>query len=130
MVLSSILYALLLSILIAALFFYVIKIKGPWQNYWMFAVVLFLFILGTAVWINPKNPTISEIHWIPPIIAGFVVAFLLASATPSAQARRSIEKEYEQQNTDSRAVAVSIFFWILMLLLFGLIITGMIYQPL
>lgn len=118
-------YILILSILIVLFFMLIFNVRGPWGSFWTYFLIIFFSIWIADIWLRPIGPYWGDVYWLPPLIAGLLVAFVLAAATPStSKARKTLIKE-EQKNLDEPAtVAVGVFFWLTLLILIILVIIG------
>lgn len=120
---------LLIAVILAAIFFYGFRRTGPWGSFWSFLLVLILGMLLFTVWTEPYGPVYWGIGWIDLLIIGLLFALLLAAASPSLRQSRDVSEEAILPDTEPRKmperVAVSGFFWILILLFVVLIIFGL-----
>lgn len=120
---------LLIAVILAAIFFYGFRRTGPWGSFWSFLLVLILGMLLFTVWTEPYGPVYWGIGWIDLLIIGLLFALLLAAASPSLRQGRDVSEEAILPDTEPRKmperVAVSGFFWILILLFVVLIIFGL-----
>lgn len=140
----EVLLILIIALVIGAIFYYGLGRRGPYGAFWAFLLILFLAGLAGRFWITPAGPVVWGFAWLPMIFWIFIIALLIAAATPtqdeqidpardqervvsrsdatrSARDRRTAEDRVE----GAGAVAVfGIFFWILLLLLIMAIIAG------
>lgn len=126
---------LLVTILISTLFFYAFNVKGPWNSFWTFFLVVLLCIWIANLWIQPIGPVYYGIGWITLISVGLLVALLLA-AVPRAphqqdhkirkqeEARPDPESEKKYQDFNRTTATISGIFWVLMLIMLVVIILG------
>jgi hypothetical protein len=117
-------FFLVVAVLITLFFSYGFRIKGPWGNIWTFFMLVFLTILLVGVWILPAGPMYRGIYYLPPLVAGILVALLLAATTPSPRTRAKLERRDEEKE-DADFYAIGIFFWVLFALM--IIILGIGY---
>lgn len=119
--------ALILAVIIGAIFFYGLKNTGPWGSLWTFVLVLFLGIWLIALLADPLGPVWYGIAWIDFLLIGLLFALLLAAATPSDVDRRRHRRYYtapdEEEETAGVAIAVGLWFW---LMIFFFLIIGII----
>jgi hypothetical protein len=130
-------YPGLLAALVVALLLTVISVaigrRGPWGASWAFFLVLFLALWMVAIYIPAAGPVYLGIAWLPIIIAGILLALLLAAAIPDVNHWRdeSIRDTETSKVTgldnkpDIRQTRIGRFFWILILLMVAAIIIGM-----
>lgn len=116
------------AILIGFLFYYIFRSTGPWGTFWSFVLILILAGLVAEAWITPIGPVLWDFSWVTTLFVIFIFALLLAAASPprtrsytEAEAREPVTKEELEESRES-AVALSIFFWILLIALLVVII--------
>ncbi len=114
---------IVVAILVALVFYFVLKNTGPWGSFWTFLLILILAGFAAEVWIPPFGPIFRDIAWMPLIFVILLFAILLAAAAP---VRSEQETEAVQTDVDSTSATVSAFFWILLLLFVIAIIIGII----
>jgi hypothetical protein len=119
-------YEIIFSFIIAAFFTlflgYGFKNRGPWNNLWLFFMVLFLGIWASSYWLMPVGPFFWGINWVPLFFAGLLFALLLASAVPPATAKEE-RKIKAKADTKPGEVAIGGFFILLVIILLIIIIT-------
>ncbi len=117
--------ALVISLLITALFAIVLRRSGGWP----FLLLFFLILLGTwagGIWITPSGPILWTVYWVPYLIAGLVFALLLTLVILPQNYRISIRKTKRlvDMNEDNEVeMVLGAFFWILILVLIVSIFT-------
>lgn len=142
--------AIVIALLIAGIFYYGFKSRGPWGSFWTFTLVIVFGVLIAAVWARPIGPIWWGIAWFPLFFFGLLFALLLAAATPTATRteyrragyidRTDIDRtDTEMRQTepigvraepvderadDEEAAAVGIFFWAMLVLFLGLVVAG------
>lgn len=121
----GILYLLVIAFLITLFFRFLLRVSGPWGSFWAFFIIVLMGILAADIWISPIGPYFADIHWVPPVAAGLVIALLLAATTPSPKARSEMEAEESTGKEEAAAVALGTFFWFLIIFLLILIIVGL-----
>jgi amino acid transporter len=104
--------------------------KGPWGTAWTFFLILFLSLWIVSIYIRSVGPVYLGIAWVPIIIAGILLAVLLAAAIPDTNRDQSLRdtqssKVSQADEQDVRNTSVGRFFWILILLMITAIIIGM-----
>jgi len=127
-VLAIIFYALL----IGSLFYFGFRRTGPWGSFWSFILILFLGMWLADIWVTPYGPEYWGIAWFDLLFVGLLFALILAAATPTRYVppkdREITDKELvEAQRSEMAggAVALGIFFWIMLILFFGLALFGL-----
>lgn len=125
---GEIIAAILLALIIGALFFFGFRATGPWGSFWTFLLILFFGIWVFAIWVDPIGPLWYGIAWIDFLFVGLILALILAAATPDYRRRsRSdvADSRLETEESASTAVALSIYFWVLLILFIGIILFGL-----
>ena len=117
----DLIFALIITLLLVALFAAVFRIRGPWNSLlWFFLVVLLVTWAG-GVWLSPMGPAVGGTYFLPFLLAGFVVALLLAATTtPLPKEGETVEFVDEKERRARRwaaGTALGISFWLLLLLL-------------
>lgn len=78
-ILGGILAAIVIAILISALFYFAFNARGPWGSLWTFFLVLLLVVWAASLWIRPIGPVYWGVSWVPLIFIGLIFALLLAA---------------------------------------------------
>lgn len=123
----EIILTILSALFIGLLFYYVFKSPGPWGTFWSFLLVLILAGLAAEAWITPAGPVIWGFALLPTLLVLLIVALLMAAATPTPRRKPKnpeLEKSTEPSEEETAAIAISGFFWVLMLILLGIAIWG------
>jgi len=107
---AELLFALVIGLLIAALFVFAFGGRGPWGGFLWFFLIVFLGAWAIGAWI-PAGPVWVGVAWVPIIIAAMLLAVLLA-AIPGP--RPAVPADREAVET---AAAVGVLFWILIIAL-------------
>jgi hypothetical protein len=117
-------FAFFLALLLSLFLVYGFRNRGPWGSVWTFWLILFLGIWAAALWVYPTGPMLYGVSWIPLLFVGFFFAILLLAAIPTRSSRQPgvDEEAYTQISSETRAL--SIFFWLLVLILVIAIILG------
>ena len=123
----GILYLVVIAFLITLFFNFLLRVRGPWGSFWAFFIIVLLAVLAADVWVTPVGPYYGDIHWVPPLAAGLLIALLLAATTPGPRYRSRMEAERETAREEPAAVALGTFFWFLLIFLLILIIVGFFY---
>lgn len=79
----------------------------------MFLIIVFLGAWAGGLWIRPFGPTFYDVAWVPFLIAGLVIALLLA-ASASARYPRPRNPAGEAAYEGEIAAAFGIFFWLVL----------------
>ncbi len=110
------------AILIGTIFYYVFKTSGPWGTLWSFLLILILAGIAASGWLEPTGPVYRDVAWVPVLFVVFIFALILAAATPvyeSPEVTRAeeIPETPPPRSEDRAAVALGVFFWILLIAL-------------
>jgi hypothetical protein len=124
----GIVYLIILAFLITLFFNFLLRVRGPWGNFWAFFIIILLAIFAADVWISPVGPYWGNTYWVPPLATGLIIALLLAATTPSPKSRKNLETSKETTGEKSATTALDIFFWFLIIFLVGIIVAGYIYS--
>jgi len=116
MFIVDLLYALFIGLSIAWFFSLFFGHRGPWNNFFLFFIVVFLFSWGGGVWITPVGPTFWGVSFLPFLFMAIFITLLLSVATPRSARRRKVSKEKAIEETELQ-VAFDIFYWILIIVL-------------
>lgn len=120
--------ALIMALVITLFFSGVLKHKGPWNAIWLVFITIFLASWAGYLWISPFGPMVMGVSVMPIFVVGLIFAFILAAVTvPTRKVVRNMEIR-EDVSSDTRA-AISIFFWIVLILLVVAVITGYVRTP-
>lgn len=131
-------YAGFFAALFMALFLTAIAVvtgrRGPWGAAWALFLVLFLALWMVAIYVRSVGPVHFGIAWLPMMIAGILLAFLLAAVVPGAshwrdESMRNTETGKVSEANDPPAIprtGTGRLFWILILLMVAAIIIGMV----
>ncbi len=111
------------ALVIGLIFAYAFNVRGPWGSFWSFLLVLILAAFIAELWIPPIGPVYGGFGWLTTLFFVLLFALLLAAATPSrttrsradVETRQRVEEETERE---APAAALTIFFWIMLVLFF------------
>jgi K+ transporter len=119
----GVLLTVMAAIIVSVLFYYVFKSTGPWENFWIFLLILTLAGLAAGFWIAPVGPVMWGIAWVPILIVIIIFALLLGAASPRQQERTVTNSENgEPAPQDRKAATIGALFWILLIFLLGAIV--------
>lgn len=123
---ADFLFALCIALLLSAIFTLVFGRRGPWESVLVFFLLVFLASWAGGVWLSPFGPVLWGSYWFPFLVAGFVIALVLASMPPgrSESTVDLVEQAEEEREAKALLSALGIFFWILILALLAAIIFG------
>jgi hypothetical protein len=138
MIIAHLIYALLVGLAIAWIFGLALSTRGPWNSFFWFFFVIFLFTWGGGVWLTPFGPTGWGVSWMPFLLTGFFITLLLSAATPrtvedSAPSSSEVTDttNSEEQSVDEQRVetGLDVFFWLLIVFLMVVIFCHYILHP-
>ncbi|WP_017732017.1 hypothetical protein [Nafulsella turpanensis] len=121
---------ILTAVAIALIFYFVLKVKGPWGNFWTFFVVLFLSIWAASLWVSPFGPVYWGIAWIPLLFIGIIVALLLsAMPSPPANTETSASDNGMDENASRKDFGIGVatlsgIFWMFLVILLVAVVIG------
>jgi hypothetical protein len=117
MFITDLLTAFILTIIIMLPFYFLGRV-GPWGGWIWFALLLFLFTWAGGAWIRPYGPVDAGYAWLPFLFFGLIFALLIAAAVPPRPPRNRREAiqqaRAENEVEEVTAVALGIFFWLLL----------------
>lgn len=122
----SLLFALAIGLCVALVWSALFDTHGPWNSFFWFFLVIFLFSWGGGFFIAPFGPMGWGVAWLPLVLMGVFMALLLTAATPRSARRRTRSTGAKHQGTNAQAkvikemevvVAVDLFFWALIVVL-------------
>lgn len=114
---SSLLLAFLVALLLTAIFSAGFGYRGPWDSLWAFFLVVFFFAWIAGLWLTPVGWPLFGIYWMPALFFGFVIALLLAAATPDRPPRSRVEAAQQVEAERVALGSVGAIFWILIAVL-------------
>jgi len=119
----GILITVLSAIIISVLFYYVFKITGPWENFWIFLLILTLVGLAAGKWITPAGPVMWDFALVPTLLAIIIFALLLGAASPRRKSYTEQEVLKQEQTQKGRnAATIGALFWLFLVIILGIII--------
>lgn len=129
----GIFFSLFFAIILTGFFSMVLKNTGPWAGFWSFFVLLFFISFAVGEWAAQRGPSAWGYYWAPGFIAALIVGLLLASTSPSADARRKgklknksevTSEELKEMEVTVGTAVLGVFFWVLIVALALLAIAG------
>jgi len=108
------LFAMFFSLLVILVFSTLFRTKGPWNNLGLFFVVVFLATWAGGIWVYPVGPFLWGVSWLPFLLVGILVAFLLVAAAVVPPRRESTVELIDQEKEEAKAkfvfAGVTLFF--------------------
>jgi len=116
-------FAFLAALLLSLLFTAGFRRPADWANFLIFFVVVFLAAWAGGVWLTPFGPAVWGVYWLPFLLVALVIALILAALVPNRPPRSRRQAELQAEEAAEAETALSVFFWILMVvLLIGIIV--------
>lgn len=118
MIFSDLLGALFASLLVAIIFWNVFKVIGPWESFFVFFAIIFLFTWAMNVWV----PSYGLLVWGYPIVTGLFMALLVALliaavGPPPRKVNKPLNTDKNVEQIPAAAeTALGIFFWLFIFL--------------
>lgn len=120
----KIIFAFLLAILLSLVLYYALRNKGPWNNIWLTFIFIFLGIWAASLWISPIGPVYMGVAWVPLFFVGIILMLIIASGkSPTRDDWKKKEVKMDPRK-EPAVISVSIFFWIMLLILMIIIVLG------
>lgn len=111
------------AIIISVLFYYIFKTRGPWEDFWIFLLILTLVGLAAGKWLIKVGPVMWDVALVPTLLAIIIFALLLGAASPQ---RKSFPEEeelkQEKERKDRTAATFGALFWLFLVITLGIII--------
>lgn len=128
---TGIIGALVIALIIGAIFYYGFKRRGPW-SFWVFLLILFFAAWAGSFWIEPAGPVIWGFAWLPLFFWVFILAVAIAAAGGDQTTTR-YDRTADVETTDPElsegdagaAAAFGIFFWFLLGILIAAVLVGL-----
>jgi len=136
--LPALIFALAIGASIAWVWSTVFDTHGPWNSFFWFFAVIFLFSWGGGTWIAPFGPIGWGVAWLPIVFLGVFMALLLTAATPRSRRKRTRStdaplKAMRASGRVSPAIAVlatlDLFFWVLIVVLGFGVVSNLLWHP-
>lgn len=119
------LLALMIAVVLSAVFIIGVRRRGLWDNYLLFFAVVFLGSWAGGIWFSPLGPAWGGVYWLPFLIVGLIFALLLAAvASPFPQDTTVQLLEKGEKSPEKRkSMVLGVYFWLLIFALVVLIVT-------
>lgn len=114
--------ALIIGLLLAAIFSLFLDRVGPWGGFFWFFLLIFLGAWAVGSWATPVGPMWLGVSWVPFVFGALAIALLLAAI--SEPRPRTVVVEPGAEPEAEAAATVGFFFWLLVLLLLVVIVAG------
>lgn len=132
MILIDLLVALLVGIAVSMVLVWLFGWRHPARSEsrslaWFFVFfIIFLAAWAGGLWLHPVGPLLWGTYWIPPLVAGILIAFIIAAVAPARRPpvegnpgrRPTFEGRHAEAEKQVNAnVLFGGFFWILIIAL-------------
>jgi hypothetical protein len=99
--------------------------NGPlWDSAIFVFLVLYPALWVARLWVRPAGPTVLGVYWVPPLVVGLIVAFIIGAALPRRRRRTEIVIGPGDPAWRVPRMPFGLFFWLLMLLYLGALVAG------
>lgn len=115
MILPVLVIAILFALIFSLIFSLGLRKSGPWPNFGIFFLIVFLAILAGGIWITPVGPSVWGVYWAPMLVIALLTSLILAAATPDHKPRTRTEAIKQAEEEQDAAAVLGIFFWILII---------------
>jgi hypothetical protein len=123
MIFSDLLFVLLITLVLTAVFVVGFRKQRTGHIIAMFFIILFLATWAVGLWIVPVGPKVLGVPWVSYLIAGLLLALLLTALVPLAKSPKARDESSKEAEEKTVAIAVfDLFFWILVIGLIAAII--------
>jgi len=112
MFITGFLLAFLLAIILTLLLAVGFRGQAWGAGLAFFFLILFLATWAGGLWLTPVGPLMMGVPWMSFLLVALIVGLILAATTPSRY-RRSEKPLAEGKPLPQAAIAVDIFFWLL-----------------
>jgi hypothetical protein len=109
--------ALLVAVILSAIFIRGFRRQGPWASYLIFFIVVFLAAWAGGVWVSPGGLEPWGPYWLPFLLVGLIFGLLLAASAPPRPPRSRAEVDKNTQESSSPEPAYGVCFWFLLMVL-------------
>lgn len=121
--------ALLLALVLTAVFSGSYRHRGPMNGLAIFFLIIFLAAWSGQLWIPPVGPNAFGVAWLPFTSVAFLIAILLVAAASSTGRNAPAPTEKVTPEEAAPILAIGLFFWLLLLFLLASIILGYFIVP-
>lgn len=126
---GGIIGVIITAVVLAILFYFILKIKGPWSNFWTFFLVLFLSMWAASLWVSPMGPVYWGVAWVPLIFIGIIAGLLLAVVPKPQKTENGVDDNSGTETAPRRdygigAATLSGVFWMFMVILMLAVVIG------
>ena len=110
MLVAELLFALVIGLVVVAIFSYGLRRPGPWGGFLWFFLLVFLGAWAIGVWAEPVGPVAWGVAWVPILLAAVLIALVVAAMPP-------IEARPVEPVETAAPPSIGAFFWLLVFFL-------------
>jgi hypothetical protein len=125
MVFAHLMLALVMALVLSAIFALGFRRTGPWASVPLFFLIIFLASWAGGIWLAPVGPPLWGTYWLPFLMVGLVFALLLAAIPPTKNEKSTVELINQEKRARERRkafLALGVSLWILLGLFAAVII--------
>lgn len=126
----SFFYILLIAVILSFIFTAGFRNRGPWNNFWILILVLFLGMGAVNVWFAPVGPIWYGVAWLDLLVFGIILALLLGASAEAGQRNNyrlrptEVDVVAEAKEEPGAIQLFGFFFWFFMIVIIIAIIIG------
>ena len=133
--LTNLMLIFVFTMIISLISYFVFRVRGPWDSFWIKTLLLFLFLLAASLWIKPFGPEWYGVQWVVLFIGALLFILLLAAFSPrggndekipthlSLTQQKRFFDEYKKQRKQA-LFSLGIMSWFLLVTLLVIIAVG------
>lgn len=131
--LYTIIYIILTAVVLTFIFHIILKNPGPWDSFWAFLGILFLFMFASYLWLTPSGPMWYGIAWLDTLLIGLLIALLLGAAGESRQRdfyrtdKGEVDLVAEAKAEKGAVMLFGVFFWLFLIVMSLIIVIGLLH---
>lgn len=110
---------------ILVIFILSLILKRPMRGFGLVFIILFLATWTGQLWITPFGPRTLGISWIPLIVVGMLLAFMILALSSDVAAGKPQKADREE----GPIIVAGFFFWLILIVLIFAIIIGYYRAP-
>ncbi len=114
----EVLLTILAAVFIGLIFAFALNVRGPWGSFWTFLLILILAGFVAELWITPFGPVYNGFAWFSTLFFILLFALILAAATPPRRRTPPPPETEPEPGVEAPAVALTVFFWIMLIFFF------------
>jgi hypothetical protein len=124
MFLLEVVFALTAGIIFAVILSVLLRRTQSLSALLSFFTLIFLSAWAGGIWLRPYGPSFKSVHWLPFFVSGAIVSLIIAILVPPRSSRGKREVISLGKSERIAGSILSIFFWVLTVLLSIFILLG------